>query len=618
MPLSVEGGRAREQASRSVFGRLAVAGCAAALLATPAAAQRKPVEEFTRQGLLVPNFTPGPGADLKLGRKVGDVVRSRVEDLANKKQVDVINARLMRTKSADAGFNPDSSFSLDESYVMGRVLRVDEYIGGTVTVLPKAVRLDAEIIVMRDRHLRQPLPMASAAKLEQAGDALAKNITAARTQLIPMRRCENALRGADGAGAIAAARQGIAAYPKATILRICLVWALIASHQPSDAVLGVSREVLAIDSTNYYALEAAAVALDSLRQREAAAAMWLRLAATDPLDLKLSERVITAMIDGGNGRRAEPLVLQLAKDYPAELPLLGQKWHITFETKNWARAVEAGEALIERDSLARADSVFWLRLATVYKALNMPIKAVETLAHAVAKFPNDPRLYALYTQYIKTEADTVIPRGLALYPKSAELLALNAKELRVRGKLEESLAASRRALEFDSTMSQGDLIVAQLEFDLGRPDSALSTLRRALGRGEDTSVVAQFALAKGNALYRAANGTHSSTDFGLALHFLALADTLRSSVQSKFLVGAAALGLSQAALTEAPKLADKVESCRLARLGADMIPVARSGLQAGADMYGDAAKQSLDYLAQLDPFVTQQLAAFCGAGPGRH
>jgi hypothetical protein len=153
--------------------------------------------------------------------------------------------------------------------------------------------------------------------------------------------------------------------------------------------------------------------------------------------------------------------------------------------------------------------------------------------------------------------------------------------------------------------------MAQLEFELGRPDSALVALHRALALGEDSALVAQFALAKGNAIYRAANGTKASTDFGLAFRFLAYADTVRGSAQSRFLVGAAALGVAQSALTEAAKLKDKTEGCRLAKLGADMIPVARSGLQSGQDVFAEAAKQSLDYLEQLDPYAGQALAAFC-------
>ncbi|HEY5062218.1 MAG TPA: hypothetical protein VII52_11825, partial [Gemmatimonadaceae bacterium] len=264
---------------------------------------------------------------------------------------------------------------------------------------------------------------------------------------------------------------------------------------------------------------------------------------------------------------------------------------------------------------AQHDSAFYVKLGTAYHGANSPAKAIEVLAHGVSAFPGDGRLFLLYVQYIKMESDSVIQRGLAHFPRNAGLLAMNARELRSRGKLGESLDATKQALALDSTMAQGQLMVAQLELELGRPDSALVALRRAAAGGEDSSLVAQFALAKGNAMYRAATETKTSADFGLAVRFLAYADSVRSTPQSKFLVGASALGVAQAALTEATKLTDKPESCRLARLAADMVPVARTGLPAGQELYADAAKQSLEYLDQLIPYVAQETATYCGSTP---
>jgi len=340
--------------------------------------------------------------------------------------------------------------------------------------------------------------------------------------------------------------------------------------------------------------------------------MWLRLADTDTANVDLAYRISYALFDGGNSKRAEPFITSLVERHPDDIRLTQQQWRITYENKSWARAIEAGEKLLARDPAAQGDSLFFLRLATAYHNFNKPFKAVETLAHGVATFPGDVRLYSLYTQYLRAEADTVIPRGLALFPKSADLLALNAKELRTRGKLAESLDATKRAVELDSTMAQGRLTVAQLEIELGRPDSALVALRRAVAGGEDSTLVSQFALSKGNAFYRAANGTKNSSDFALALRFLSFADSVRSTQQSKFLIGATAFGIAQSALTEATKVKDKTESCRLAKLGAEMMPIARSGLHAGEEMFAEAAKQSLEYLDQLDPYVGQELAAYCG------
>jgi tetratricopeptide (TPR) repeat protein len=579
------------------------------------AAQRAKKEgpEFTKQGLLIVNFTPGRGADPRLGRRAASSVRSRVGKLVNRRDVDVIDGYDIDVGLERAGYSPDSTFDLAEMRAVSRFLRADEYLLAHVANGPTGPSLSGELVLVRDERLRQPIAEVAAPKLDSAAQLFAKSLAAARVQLTYQRRCENALHEGDGTRAIAAAREGVATYARSTIARTCLVWALVQTKAPATEVLTVAREILAIDSVNVHALEAGAIALDSLRRRDEAADLWLHLAATDTGNMDLAVRISYSLLDGGNAKRAEPFIVRLADSHSDDLRLVQQKWRAAYENKSWPHAIEAGELLLARDSVARSDSTFYFRLANVYHASNRQYKAIETLAHAVNAFPKDARMYSLYTQYIRAESDSVIPRGLALFPKSADLVAMNAKELRTHGKIAESLEATKHAVALDSSMSQGQLTVAQLEIELGRPDSALVSLRRALATGEDSSLVAQFALAKGNTLYRAANSTKTSTDFLLALRFLAFSDTVKSSEQSRFLIGASALGIAQSALTEATKLTDKTESCRLARLGADMIPVARSGLHAGETLFAEAAKQSLEYLDQLDPYVTQELTTFCGA-----
>jgi len=63
-----------------------------------------------------------------------------------------------------------------------------------------------------------------------------------------------------------------------------------------------------------------------------------------------------------------------------------------------------------------------------------------------------------FRRYFLLHADTVIPRGLALFPQSADLLALNAKELRAHGKI----AESREYLDTE--------LVTDVFFDGARPE----------------------------------------------------------------------------------------------------------------------------------------------------
>ena len=183
-------------------------------------------------------------------------------------------------------------------------------------------------------------------------------------------------------------------------------------------MLDVANDVLAVDADNVHALESAAIALDSLRRRDAAADHWLRLAATDTANLELALRVSYALFDGGNAKRAEPFIVSLAAKHPQELRFIQQKWRVAYENKSWTHAIDAAEVLLARDSSrgARLRVLLspWLRV----QAADRPFKSIETLARGVATFPKDARLYSLYSQYIKTEADTVIPRGLACSPRA--------------------------------------------------------------------------------------------------------------------------------------------------------------------------------------------------------
>lgn len=600
-------------------------------------AQKAPLE-FTRQGLLITPLAPGQGADFKLGKKAADALRSAATRLANKKETDVISGGDIRDKLERSGYPTETPLDFRDLMMLGREMRADEYILGEVRKTPAGITIDASLHLMRDRRMRQPLVRATHVDLDKAAEVVAADLANARKQLVYQRRCENSLREGKSTQAVAHGREGAAVYSRGILARTCLVVALRVSHAPATEVLSVAREILAVDSMNAHALDAGATALDSLHLREEAATLWLRLAETDTADLELTQRVVFSMVEGGNSKRAEPLITRVSDAHPEDLGLLRQKWRVQADNRNWAKAVETGERLLTIDSLARGDSSFVLRLAGAYRAADMPYRALETAAKGVRWFPTDARLYTLYATLVRGESEIVVSRGLQLFPKSAELYAINARDLKAKGKLEESLAASKAAVNLDSTISQGQLVVAQTELDLGRPDSALATVRRALSVGEDRALVANWSLSKGNTFFRAANGTKRREDFQLAMRFLVLADSLAPSPQSKFLLGASAFSVTQSALTDAPKAAGVVDSagqpiappkgrptpamvalqveqkargCELARLGSETLPIARTGLEGGSEIQPDAAKQYLDYLAQLEPFVQKQIAAFC-------
>ena len=574
-------------------------------MVTPAHAQRQ--QEFTQQGLLV---SPFKSADRKLGNKVADEIRGRVGKGSNKRDLDVIDERSMETALFNAGFPPDQVVDVSQVRALSRYLRADEYLMGTVDKTPGGVRVRARLLLARDTRMQQPLPDVIDPDAERAAARMAAAVIEARRQLVPQRRCENHLRDGRASAAIDAGRDGVRSYARSTLARRCLLAAHLAIGTPADTVLAIASEMLRLDSASFYALEGAAQAYDALKQKDRAADLWLRLQQTDTTDLDLAERVVSALLYDGNSVKAEPLVIRLSDQAPDRVSLWRLRWQVLFTNKSWKEAAQVGASLLATDSASSNDSTFLLRLATAHKANGDVVRAVEVAARGLLAFPKDPRLFSMYVQLVRGEAVDGLSRGLAAFPQNAEFKVMQSQDLKTRGKAEESVDVMREALALDSTIQHGHLQLARAQAELGQSDSAYATLKRALTVGEDSAVVAQFALARGNALYQAANRTRMRPDYMLAMRFLSLADSVQNSPRAKLLMGAAALSVAQSAATEAPKTKD----CELSRLATEMIALAQPNLAAGSELAAEAVRQYQDYLTQLQPVSAKQVEVFCKAG----
>ena len=139
--------------------------------------------------------------------------------------------------------------------------------------------------------------------------------------------------------------------------------------------------------------------------------------------------------------------------------------------------------------------------------------------------------------------------------------------------------------------------LAQLELDAGQIDSAYVAIELAPKNGEDPATAAQFALARGNALYRSATASQKREDYQRAMRFLALATKLGPTPESKFLLGASALSISQSAATEAPA----TKSCDLSRLADSTLTEAEINLVSGGSAAPDAAKTCSNTSRSCDP-----------------
>ena len=560
--------------------------------------------EFVTQAMLIPPLDSRPAG---LGQKAADELRSLIGDAVARKDLRMISKTDLRLQLQRAGYPPDMPLEMIDIRALGKKLRADELLLGRAQQTPKGVRIEASLVLMRDERLRQPLAVVEAPSVEAAARAVAAEVVAARAQLVPQRRCENALRISRSAEAEAAARQGVAAYPRATLARLCLIEAFVQAGAPADSVLAVAKEVLAADGGNAIALERAAGAYDVLGQRDDAGAMWVRVFETDTTNAELAQRVISALSRYGDARRARPLVVRAVASHPDVVELLRLRWLVMLALEDWKESIESGEALLAADGQLAYDTLFYVRMATAHREVSQPERALEYAARGVAMFPDNPRLFVLYAQLVRAEAGDAPARAIARFPKNASANALYAQALREQGKLEESLSATQRALAADGALPRGYIQLAQSYLDLNRADSALVSLAGALRNGESPALVAQFALARGNLLYKAAAASKSRDDFAVAERFLALADSLAPTPESKFLLGAAAFSVGQSAATDAPK----TESCELSRLADSSLTTAEATLPSSGAVAPDAAKQYLTYVGQLRPYVANQLKQFC-------
>ena len=575
----------------------------ALVLVVIACARVSAQQRFTTQILVVPAFQ---GPDRGMAGKAADIIRGRVAGAFPKNELRVVSAGDVDDWLRRSGFEENAALSEGELKEMAKKFRVDERITGIVDKRAGKVHVQASLSLVRDLRLTQPLA-GEAATVNEAAELVAKEAIAARRQFVPLRQCENANRTGKPADGAAAAVAAIAAYSAAVPARLCLIAALVKLGVPSDSVAAVARAVLVTSPANPIALENLAQALDAQGKSAEAAPYWSGLLATDSTNEELIERVATALSRGGSATVAQPLIDRGTDAHPDNLILLKLRWLVHLATNDWKGAIDAGEKLVARDAASQSDPEFHARLANAYRADSQPARALGVAAVAVGKFPKDAALYVVYMQLLRAEADAALPRGLGTFPDNAELHVIAAQAAKGSGNTAGALEETRRALAANPRLPHGYLQLAQFELDAGLVDSAYVAIETAPKFGESPATVAQFALARGNAMYKAAQASQKREDYQRAMRFLALATKLSPTAESKFLLGASALSISQSAATEAPA----TKSCDLSKLAESSLTEAEINLVSGGSAAPDAAKQFLDYVAKLRPYVADQVRSFC-------
>jgi tetratricopeptide (TPR) repeat protein len=522
------------------------------------------------------------GADKKTALQAADAVRSRLGSVYRPRDMYVIPRADVEAILTGSGFPPDEAPDAITARLLAAQLRGDEYIEGNVTRTPAGYRLDTRLVLTRDNTMVQPLPPAEAADVNAAARAVVASLQEARKQLDDVRNCENAAREGNHAGAITAARAGIAEYPQATLARICVARAFVAQKAPGDSVIPVLEQVLAVDSSSRPALELLGVAYKQANQMDKAVTTWSRLLQFYAGDAKLVSEVVNEIAASGRPEIAKPIIERAVEQNPGDPALTQLLFLIRLAAKDWKGATQTGEELARVDT-AKADTTFFLRLAVAYDSDSQPQKAAETLARAVQKFPNNAALWSTYGQM-----------------------------LRGAGQLQQSLTAIDRSLAINPNVEHGWFRRAQVQADLGQVDSAFASAKRAVAAGEDRNLVGQLMLVEANKKFRAARASQARADYQEAVRLLSQADSVAPNPTISFLLGASAFSVGDQAAREN----QRARSCDLAMLAENSFTTAMIHLPKGAQVQAEASTQLLNAIPQYTRAVEGQKKNFCKGNRG--
>ena len=553
--------------SAGLFGALAVAG-AFQELGAQGAVRRTPPPDVAR--IMVPALR---GTEAKIGVQAADAIRSRLKQDISYRTLWVIEKNDIAATLEASGFDPNQPLTPNDAKELAKLLRADEYLEGTVSKVSDGFRFDGRLVLSRDNALVQPLPPVEGARMDLLASQLSRELQAARKQLDDEAKCVAALRATNPDGAIAAAQAGIAEYPNSTLARLCLANAHIVKKSGPDEIIRITEEVLKIHPRNKLALGWAADAYKEKGNQGKALELYTDLLATDPTNTRLVEGIVNEIAGAGDPKPAIPIIDRAVAENPGDPQLLQLQWRVLSAARDYKRAIQVGETLPGADT-SLATVQYYTRMAGLYVADSQPQKSAAVIAQGIQKFPNDVDLRLAYAQ-----------------------------QLRAAGQNQQAIAALQM---LPATTPRRNMLLAQTYIEMQQPDSGLAALRAA--RSVDSaSMVGPYALSEGNKIYRAANASKNRADMARAHAYIALADSLAPSENSKLLMGITAFTIGQLAATEA----GKSKNCELAKEAQDAFVTAQINLPMGANAAKEAVTQYMQYLQQFTPVVDNQVKQFC-------
>ena len=556
---------------------LALGGALAAPSIASAQGIQNRVPDPNAKRVMVPVFK---GTEKGLGVQAADVVRSKISSDFPFKQVYVLPKTDLNATLEASGFSTTEALAAHDARALATLLRADEYITGAAQRTPTGYRIDANLVLQRDNALVQPLGSFEGSNLSTAASGVSKELKEARKQLEAEQRCVNAAREDKFDVAIAAAKDGIAAYPKSTLVRICLANVYVKQKAPNDQILAISKEIVSLHPASRNGLALLAQAYREGKQQDSAVVTLTRLLATDPTNPRLQKDVVEAIASLANPRVARPVIDSAVALNPGDPELLRLRWLILLSVRDFKEAYAQGEELVRLDT-AFADTTYFIRTSIAQANDSQPQKAAETAAKGLAKFPNQPSLVFQQIYSLKSA-----------------------------GQNQQALELLDKAVAAKVPVENGSVVRIQLLKELGRGAETVPAIRAAIAAGDTSTLLRQMVVQIGNEQQRAAQKSGLADDYAKAVATLQYADSVvakEDKVKAQFLLGAVYTGYGQLKLTQA----QQQKSCPLAKEGKSYLVEAQIMLPKGGSFAVDAMRQLMGIVMQLDPNADLLIKSLC-------
>jgi tetratricopeptide (TPR) repeat protein len=515
-----------------------------------------------------------------LGVQAADALRSRMTSEFPFKQVYVLPKADINQYLEASGFTTTEALAAHDAKALAALMRADEYVVGSVTKTPAGFKIEANLVLARDNALQQPLGSFEGPKMDDAARQLSKEMKLARAQLDFEQKCVNSARDQKYDAAIAFAKQGIEAYPKATLARICQMKVMIEQKAKQEDLLAIAKEIVAIDPRSRPGLGQLAESYRQLNQQDSAVVTLTRLLATDPTNPRLQQTVVETLAAIANPAIARPVIDTAVAMNPGEPDLLRLRWLILFAVKDYKEAFKQGDELIRLDT-SFADTTYYYKTAAGYQADSQFQKAAETAAKGLQKFPAHPTLTYMHIVSLKQA-----------------------------GQNQQSLEALDKALAAKIPVENGGFLRISLLTDLNRTEELLPAAKELIAAGDTSTTLRQMVLKIGDDKRKAAVTAKSAEGHDEALKIFVYADSVSKGVlkaQAGFLMGATYVSYANLKLSEA--ITNK--TCAPAKQAKDYLAEAQINLPKGGQTFVDAMRQLMGQAVQLDTNADEVIKAYC-------